>query len=66
MNLVEIEKMSSESRLQAMEALWDSLLHKKPEIESPQRHQEMISDRRKKTTDNTATLLNQLKGKNYA
>ena len=38
MNIQEIKKMSKIERLQAMEALWDSLIDEEAEIESPEWH----------------------------
>ena len=34
-------------RLQAMEALWDSLLDEESEIESPEWHQDILEERKK-------------------
>lgn len=46
MNLADIKKMSRIERLQAMEALWDSILHEKEEIETPEWHQEILEERK--------------------
>ena len=35
MNLDEIKKMRTAERLQAMEALWDSMLYESDEIDTP-------------------------------
>ena len=48
MNTLEIEKMSTKERLQIMEALWDSLLKKESEIESPEWHRDILEERKKK------------------
>jgi hypothetical protein len=40
MNTIEIRKMSTIERLQAMEAIWDSLLYEESEIESPEWHRD--------------------------
>ena len=36
-------------RLRAMEALWDSLLDEKSEIESPEWHQDILEERKKRS-----------------
>lgn len=46
MNLGDIKKMSRIERLQAMEALWDSILHENEEIETPEWHQEILKERK--------------------
>ena len=46
MNLDDIKKMSRIERLQAMEALWDSILHENEEIETPEWHQEILDERK--------------------
>ena len=46
MDLGDIKKMSRIKRLQAMEALWDSLLHENEEIETPDWHQEILEERK--------------------
>lgn len=43
---MEIEKMSTSERLQAMEALWDALCHEGQEPESPEWHKHILADRR--------------------
>jgi putative addiction module component (TIGR02574 family) len=48
MNTQEIKKMSRMERLQAMEALWDSLLDEESEIESPEWHRDILEDRKRK------------------
>jgi hypothetical protein len=45
MNTLEIKKMSKIERLQAMEALWDSLIDDESEIESPEWHQQFPQPR---------------------
>ena len=45
MNSIEISSMSKIERLQAMEAIWDSLIHEKPEIESPEWHGDILGAR---------------------
>ena len=48
MNTIEIKKMSMIERLQAMEALWDSLMDEESEIESPQWHRDILEERKRK------------------
>jgi hypothetical protein len=45
MNTLEIKKMSKSERLQAMEALWDSLIGDEAEIESPEWHRDILGAR---------------------
>ncbi len=47
MNTIETKKMNVIERLQAMEALWDSLLDEESEIESPEWHQGLLEERKK-------------------
>ena len=44
MNTIEIRKMSTIERLQAMEAIWDSLLYEESEIESPEWHRDILEE----------------------
>lgn len=48
MNTLEIKKMSRIERLQAMEALWDSLIDEESEIESPGWHRDILEERKRK------------------
>mgnify|MGYP000915946294 len=48
MNTQEIKKMSRIERLQAIEALWDSLLDEESEIESPEWHRDILEERKGK------------------
>ncbi|MBF0119229.1 MAG: addiction module protein [Desulfobacterales bacterium] len=48
MTIVEIKKMSTVELFQTMEAIWDSLLHNEVEIESPEWHQDILAERKKK------------------
>ena len=47
-NSAEIKSMSIRERLRAMETIWDSLLEEENSIESPEWHQKVLSDRKKK------------------
>ena len=48
MNMLEIRQMNTVERLQIMEAVWDSLLYDEAEIESPEWHGSILSDRKRK------------------
>jgi putative addiction module component (TIGR02574 family) len=56
MNISELKKMSKVERIQAMEALWDSLLYE-DEIETPEWHKEILMDRKKKISDGKAKFI---------
>jgi putative addiction module component (TIGR02574 family) len=57
MNSIEIKKMSVIERLQAMEAIWDSLLHEESEIESPEWHKNILEQRKRKIEDGKAEFI---------
>ena len=57
MNSIEIKKMSVIERLQAMEAIWDSLLYEESEIESPEWHKDILEERKKKIEDGKAEFI---------
>ena len=57
MNLNEISKMSKLERLQTMEALWDSLIHETPEIESPEWHRDILVSRTRKIEEDKAEFI---------
>lgn len=57
MNTIEIKKMSMIERLQAMEALWDSLQDEETEIESPEWHQDILEERKRKIRDGKAEFI---------
>lgn len=48
MTSVEIGKMTTLERLQAMEALWDALCHEPEEPESPEWHCTILSERKER------------------
>lgn len=48
MSKLKIKEMTVQERLQTMEEIWDSLLHEDIEIESPQWHEDILKERRKK------------------
>ena len=47
MNINELKKMSTVERLQAMEALWDSMLSESDKIETPKWHEDIIEERKR-------------------
>jgi putative addiction module component (TIGR02574 family) len=57
MNTLDIKKMSTTERLQAMEALWDSLLHDQSEIESPEWHSDVLEERKSKIKTGKAEFI---------
>ncbi len=57
MNILEIEKMSTIERLQAMEALWDSFMDEESEIDSPEWHMAIIKDRKSKIKNSNAEFI---------
>jgi putative addiction module component (TIGR02574 family) len=57
MNTIEIKKMSTIERLQAMEALWDSLMDEESEIESPQWHRDILEERKRKIENGKAEFI---------
>ncbi len=65
MNTLEIKKMSRIERLQAMEALWNSLLDDEFEMESPEWHEDILEERKKLIETGKAEFLslNELKAK---
>jgi len=44
----EVKKMSISERIQAMEALWESLIRHNAEIDSPQWHYDVLDQRKRK------------------
>ena len=49
--------MSTAQRLQAMEILWDALLHEKVDIESPGWHQNVLEERKERIARGDAKFL---------
>lgn len=46
MNIDAIKKMSTTKHLQAMEALWDSMLYEDGEIDAPKWHEQILKERK--------------------
>jgi putative addiction module component (TIGR02574 family) len=57
MDTQEIKKMSRIERLQAMEALWDSLIDEEFEIRSPEWHRDILEERKKKIETGKAEFI---------
>lgn len=57
MNTQEIKKMSKIERLQAMEALWDSLIDEESEIKSPEWHRDILEVRKNKIETGKAEFI---------
>jgi len=57
MNIANFKKMSTTERLQVMEALWDSLLYENEKIESPQWHEQILEERKKKIANGKAKFI---------
>lgn len=57
MDTIEIKKMSVIERLQAMEALWDSLLDEESNIDSPEWHRDILEERKRKLKNGKAEFI---------
>ena len=57
MNTIDIKKMDVNSRLQVMEALWNSFLEEEPEIESPEWHRGILEQRKKNIQNGKAEFI---------
>ena len=57
MTTLEIKKMSRIERLQAMEALWDSLIDEESELESPEWHRDILEERKRKIETGKAEFI---------
>lgn len=57
MNIQEIKKMSRIERLQAMEALWDTLIDEESAIESPEWHGDILEERKRKMQAGNAEFI---------
>ena len=57
MDIADFKKMSTSERLQAMEALWDSLLYEDGEIESPKWHEKILEERKKNIKNGKAKYI---------
>ena len=57
MNLDELKKLRGAERIQAMEALWDSMLYEGGEIDTPEWHARILEQRKKTIADGSAKFI---------
>ena len=57
MNTLEIKKMSTIDRLQIMEALWSSFIEEDYEMDSPQWHEGILEERKRKIINGNAEFI---------
>jgi hypothetical protein len=57
MNPADVRKMSTAERIQAMEALWESLEHDGVDIETPEWHRHILTERKEKLNRGTARFV---------
>jgi len=57
MNISELKNMSATERIRIMEALWNSLLHDNAEIESPDWHEKILKERKRKIKTGKAKFI---------
>jgi len=57
MNTIAIKNMSTIKRIQAMEAIWDSLIYDQSDIKSPEWHIEVLMEREGKIKDNQVEVV---------
>ena len=57
MDNIAIKKMNTIERLQAMEALWDSILYEEGETDTPEWHKEIIEERKRKIEKGKAEFI---------
>jgi len=64
MNIAEMKKMSTAERLQAMEALWDTLVYESDAVETPDWHEKILQERKEKITSGRARFISLAELKN--
>jgi hypothetical protein len=57
MGIAEIEKMTMDQRLEAMELLWDSISHSPEDIPSPPWHEDVLKTRKKRMASGDAEYI---------
>lgn len=57
MNTIDIENLSIAARMQAMEAIWTSLLKSDSDIESPEWHLDVLTERRGRIDEASAEFV---------
>ena len=55
--MLQIEKMSTSERLQAMEQLWEALCRESPDVPSPDWHGDVLADRKARAEGGEAKFL---------
>ena len=57
MSIAEIEKMTVQEKLTAMEQIWESLSQKETNLESPDWHEDVLRDRKAKIDSGAGEFL---------
>ena len=57
MSIAEIQKMTVQEKLTAMEQLWESLSQKETDLESPDWHEDILRDRKAKIDSGAGKFL---------
>ena len=57
MKIDKLKKMSRAERLQAMEALWDSMLSENTKIDTPKWHEDMLKERKRIIANGSAKFI---------
>ena len=57
MKIDELKKMSTVERLQAMEALWDSMQYENDKIDTPKWHENILEERKRIITNGSAKFI---------
>lgn len=57
MNIDELKKLSKAERLQAMEALWDAMLHENGDMETPEWHENILAQRKQMIENGRAAFI---------
>lgn len=57
MNINDLKKMSVVERLQAMEILWDSMLYEDGELVTPEWHESILVERKRKIAHGSAEYI---------
>lgn len=57
MKITEIKKMTANEKIQAIEALWDSLLIDEPSLSSPEWHEDILKKREAKIKNGSADFI---------
>jgi hypothetical protein len=57
LKIEELKKLSKAERLQAMEALWNAMLHENGDMETPEWHEDILSQRKKIIENGSASVI---------